>query len=366
MKRFKIIALPGDGIGPEITRSALSILGVVSESCNVDFQVIEKLVGGCSIEEFGVPLTDDTLDACLSSDAVFLGAVGGPKWDSVAHDKKPERALLDLRRELGLFSNLRPAKVFDSLASSSSLKEDIIKDTDILIVRELTGGIYFGSPRGMDENRAWNTLEYTRNEIERIAHVAFQLAGTRSGNLVSVHKSNVLESSQFWQNIVHDVHQNYSEIKLSDMYVDNAAMQMVQDPNQFDVIVTQNLFGDILSDISAIITGSLGMLPSASVGDRHSLYEPVHGSAPDLTGKNQANPIAAISSLAMMLDIAFDMKDVSTGIYEAIDRTLDDGYRTVDISNNNSGTVSTTEMTELIKENCKEIFSENMVEVSYE
>ena len=355
MKSFKIITLPGDGIGPEITKSALSILNAVSESYNVEFNIIDKPVGGCSIDEFGVPLTDDTLNACLSSDAVFLGAVGGPKWESISHDKKPEQALLSLRKELGLFSNLRPAKVFNSLLDSSTLKPNIIKDTDIMIVRELTGGIYFGRPRGMNKSRAWNTLEYSRQEIERIAHVAFKLAGKRSGNLVSVHKSNVLESSQFWQNVVHDVHLDYPEIQLSDMYVDNAAMQIVQDPRQFDVIVTQNLFGDILSDISAMITGSLGMLPSASVGDKYSLYEPVHGSAPDLAGKNQANPIAAILSIAMMHDITFDMKKASSCIYEAINSTLVEGYSTADIATNSSTVVSTSEMTDLIKENVKRL-----------
>ena len=251
-------------------------------------------------------------------------------------------------KNLNLFSNLRPATIFKPLINSSSLKSNIIEDTNIMIVRELTGGIYFGEPRGFDKDRAWNTLVYNRSEVERIARVSFELAQNRTGRLVSVHKSNVLESSQFWQDIFHEVHKDYLDIELSDMYVDNAAMQIIHNPRQFDVIVTQNLFGDILSDISAMITGSLGMLPSASIGEKHSLYEPVHGSAPDLAGRNIANPIAAILSIAMMLGITFKEEKISSDIYKAVNETLEDGIGTIDIINDDKRAMSTTDFTDKI------------------
>ena len=348
MRKFKIITLPGDGIGPEITSSAVKILNAISDLNDIDFEIVEKYVGGTSIDKYGNPLTEETLLECLDADSVFLGSVGGPKWDNVEHSKKPEQALLKLRKNLNLFSNLRPATIFKPLIDSSSLKSNIIENTDFMIVRELTGGIYFGEPRGFDKNRAWNTLVYNRSEVERIARVSFELAQNRTGRLVSVHKSNVLESSQFWQNIVHEVHKDYKDIELSDMYVDNAAMQIIQNPKQFDVIVTQNLFGDILSDISAMITGSLGMLPSASIGKKHSLYEPVHGSAPDLAGKNLANPIAAILSIAMMLDITFKEKKISSDIYKAVNGTLEEGMGTVDIVKDDKRAISTTDFTDKI------------------
>ena len=357
MKNYKIVILPGDGIGPEITSSAIEILKEVSKHSDINFDFIEKVIGGKSIDLYDVPITDDTLEACLSSDSIFLGAVGGPKWDNVKHDNKPEQALLKLRKNLGLYSNLRPANIFKSLINSSSLKPNIIEDTDIIIVRELTGGIYFGSPRGNDKKRGWNTLEYTRKEVERIAHVSFKLARKRTKNLVSVHKSNVLESSQFWQDIVHEVHTEYSDVRLTDMYVDNAAMQIIYNPKQFDVIVTQNLFGDILSDISAMITGSLGMLPSASIGDNFSMYEPVHGSAPDLAGKNIANPIAAILSIAMMMDITFNEKTISSNLYQAVSDALDDGHGTADIVKDKSLSLSTTEFTDIVKEKYRKILT---------
>ena len=348
MKKFKIITLPGDGIGPEITFSAVKILNAISELNDLEFEIIERYVGGISIVKYGIPLTEETLSECLGADSVFLGAVGGPKWDNVEHSKKPEQALLKLRKSLNLFSNLRPATIFKPLIDSSSLKSNIIENTDIMIVRELTGGIYFGEPRGFDKDRAWNTLVYNRSEVERIARVSFELAQNRSGKLVSVHKSNVLESSQFWQDIVHEVHKEYKDVELSDMYVDNAAMQIIQNPKQFDVIVTQNLFGDILSDISAMITGSLGMLPSASIGEKHSLYEPVHGSAPDLAGRNLANPIAAILSIAMMLDLTFKEKKISSNIYKAVNETLEDGIGTLDIIKDEKRAMSTTDFTDKI------------------
>ena len=348
MKKFKIITLPGDGIGPEITSSAVKILNAISDLNDIEFEIVEKYVGGISIDKYGNPLTEETLLECLDADSVFLGAVGGPKWDNVEHSKKPEQALLKLRKNLNLFSNLRPATIFKPLINSSSLKSNIIEDTNIMIVRELTGGIYFGEPRGFDKDRAWNTLVYNRSEVERIARVSFELAQNRTGRLVSVHKSNVLESSQFWQDIFHEVHKDYLDIELSDMYVDNAAMQIIKNPKQFDVIVTQNLFGDILSDISAMITGSLGMLPSASIGEKHSLYEPVHGSAPDLAGRNIANPIAAILSVAMMLGITFKEKKISSDIYKAVNETLEDGLGTVDIIKDEKRAMSTIDFTDKI------------------
>ena len=357
MKNYKIITLPGDGIGPEITASAVEILKEVSKHSNINFNIIEKEIGGKSIDLYGTPLTEDTLEACLSSDSVFLGAVGGPKWDNLEHENKPEQALLKIRKSLGLYSNLRPANIFKSLINSSSLKPNIIEGTDIMIVRELTGGIYFGNPRGIDAERGWNTLEYTKLEVERIAHVSFKLAQSRTKNLVSVHKSNVLESSQFWQNVIREVHKEYPDVILSDMYVDNAAMQIIHNPKQFDVIVTQNLFGDILSDIAAMITGSLGMLPSASVGDNFSMYEPVHGSAPDLAGKNIANPIAAILSIAMMMGITFNEKMVSSNLYQAVSDSLEEGYGTADIVNDESDYLSTTDFTALVKEKYRKILT---------
>ncbi|MFL3013746.1 MAG: 3-isopropylmalate dehydrogenase [Candidatus Neomarinimicrobiota bacterium] len=357
MKRYNITTLPGDGIGPEITASAVEILKEISKQSDIEFNITEKQIGGKSIDLYSMPLTDEALDACLSSDSVFLGAVGGPKWDNVDHEIKPEQALLKLRKSLSLYSNLRPANIFKSLINSSSLKPNIIDGTDIMIVRELTGGIYFGSPRGLDAERGWNTLEYTKKEVERIALVSFKLAQSRSKNLVSVHKSNVLESSQFWQNIIHEIHQDYPDVTLSDMYVDNAAMQIIQNPKQFDVIVTQNLFGDILSDISAMITGSLGMLPSASVGDNFSMYEPVHGSAPDLAGKNIANPIASILSIAMMMGITFKDKTIESNIYQAVSDALGQGYGTPDIVDDKNKHLSTTEFTELVKEQYRKLIT---------
>ena len=355
MKKYKIITLPGDGIGPEITSSAVKILNVIADLNDIEFEIVEKYVGGISIDKYGIPLTEKTLSECLDADSVFLGAVGGSKWDNIEYSKKPEQALLKLRKSLNLFSNLRPASIFKPLIYSSSLKSNIIKDTDIMIVRELTGGIYFGEPRGFDKDRAWNTLVYNRSEVERIARVSFELAQNRTGRLVSVHKSNVLESSQFWQDIVHEVHKDYKDVELSDMYVDNAAMQIIQNPKQFDVIVTQNLFGDILSDISAMITGSLGMLPSASIGEKHSLYEPVHGSAPDLAGRNLANPIAAILSIAMMLGITFKEKKISSDIYKAVNDSLGDGVGTIDIIKDEKRAMSTTDFTDNIIDKYRDI-----------
>ena len=348
MKTFRLTLLPGDGIGPKVMDAALPVMSELGNRYDVECELNTELIGGSSYEEHGVPVTHDTLQVCKESDAVLLGAIGGPQWENLPHEKKPEAALLKLRDSLGLYSNLRPAKVYGALVEASPLKRRVVAGTDVMVVRELTGGIYFGSPRGMDEERGWNTLAYSRPEVERIARIAFELAHKRRNSVTSVHKANVLESSQFWKDVVHEVHRDYPEVSLNDMYVDNAAMQLVSDPGQFDVILTQNMFGDILSDITATISGSLGMLPSASVGDRHALYEPVHGSAPDIAGQNSANPIGMVNSVAMMFAYSFHMKEAAEELETAIEETLAAGYATADIASSNSNLVSTSEMGELI------------------
>lgn len=361
--QHKVVLLPGDGIGPEVTDAAVQVMKTAAESFNVTLKFDERLIGGCSYEKFGTPLTDETLQACYDSDAVFLGAVGGPKWETLQHNLKPEAALLKLRKALGLFANIRPAKVYDALIDSSTLKKEVLQGTDFIVLRELTGGIYFGNPRGLDKTRGWNTMEYSRDEVERIARMAFKLARERRKKVTSVDKANVLEVSQFWRNIVHEVHKDFSDVELNDMYVDNAAMQIVRSPKQFDVILTSNLFGDILSDIAGMITGSLGMLPSASIGNSYSLYEPVHGSAPDIAGQNKANPLAAISSAAMMFNFSFQMQKATELIEEAIERTLSKGYRTADIFSGSGTLVTTQQMTNAVIENFNEIFNEQALGV---
>ena len=286
---YKIVSIPGDGIGPEVVAGAVSVLEQLSKKHCFEIEIEEHPFGGASYDLHGEMLTQATLEACKNCDAVVLGAVGGPKWEKLPHEHKPEAALLKIRKELELFANLRPAKVYDALLGASSLKADVVRGTDFLVFRELTGGIYFGHPRGFDENKGWNTMVYERYEVERIARLAFEAARKRDKKVISIDKANVLEVSQFWRNVVHEVHKDFPDIVLSDMYVDNAAMQIVRNPKQFDVIVTSNLFGDILSDIAGMITGSLGMLPSASIGKKHALYEPIHGSAPDIAGQNKAN-----------------------------------------------------------------------------
>jgi 3-isopropylmalate dehydrogenase len=346
---YKIVSLPGDGIGPEVVAGAIRVLEALSGKHGFDIVIEEHPFGGASHDLHGQMLTDETLDACKNCDAVLLGAVGGPKWENLPHDRKPEAALLKLRKSLGLFANLRPAKVYDALLEASTLKPEVLRGTDFVVFRELTGGIYFGQPRGFDENRGWNTMVYERYEVERIARLAFEAARKRNNaRVVSIDKANVLEVSQFWRNIVHEVHRDFPEIELGDMYVDNAAMQIVRNPRQFSVIVTSNLFGDILSDISGMITGSLGMLPSASIGTEHALYEPIHGSAPDIAGQNKANPIATIASVAMMFENSFGRPDIAAEIYAAIEAALASGIRTADIAGSNSRIVSTTDMTEAI------------------
>jgi 3-isopropylmalate dehydrogenase len=355
----KVALLPGDGIGTEVMSAAVKLMHHVAEKYDLTIETTESLMGGCSYDAYGTPLTDETIQLCYKSDAVLLGAVGGYKWENLAHHLKPEAALLKLRKSLGLYTNIRPAKVYPSFVNSSSLKESVILGTDFVVFRELTGGIYFGEPRGYDENKGFNTMVYEKYEIERIAHQAFKVAQKRKKVLTSVDKANVLEVSQFWRKVVEEVSKEYPDVKLNNMYVDNTAMQVVRDPRQFDVIVTSNLFGDIISDIAGMITGSLGMLPSASLGDKYALYEPVHGSAPDIAGQNKANPIAMIGSVAMMFDLSFGMKETADLIEKAIERTLDQGFRTVDINLDNGNVVSTDKMTEMIIKNFDIIFQEN-------
>lgn len=358
---FNIAVLPGDGIGPEVCNSAIKVLDLIEPKLNVKFNYKYYDIGGISYDKYGTPLTEETLNGCLEADAVLLGAVGGYKWETLPHHLKPEAALLKLRESLELFANIRPAKVYKSMLNSSSLKQEVLDGTDFIVLRELTGGIYFGKPRGMDKAKGWNTMIYNDYEVERIARKAFEMASKRKQIVTSVDKANVLEVSQFWREIVTKVHQDYPAVKLNHMYVDNAAMQIVKNPKQFDIILTSNLFGDILSDIAGMITGSLGMLPSASIGTKHALYEPVHGSAPDIAGKNQANPIAAISTVAMMLDLSFGMSKAAEIIEQAIERTLNTGLRTIDIAEHNDKFITTELMTESILKNIEEIFNEQSI-----
>ena len=328
----KITVLPGDGVGPEITREAVKVL----KALNSDFEFEDAPIGGRSIDEYGVPLTDDVLRLAKAGDAVLLGAVGGPKWEGLDYSVRPERALLALRKELGAFANLRPARIFSVLSDASTLKRDVLEGVDIMVVRELTGGIYFGEPKGVERlpdgsERGVNTLVYTTDEIERIARLAFGIARKRKKRLTSVDKANVLEATELWRKVVTDVHKGFSDIELNHMYVDNCAMQLIRNPRQFDTILTTNMFGDILSDEAAMLTGSIGMLPSASLGGEVGIFEPIHGSAPDIAGKNKANPIATILSTSMMLRYAFDMEREADAIERAVEDVLEEGYRTFDI-----------------------------------
>ena len=352
----KVLMLPGDGIGPEVMRQVQRVMDWMAKKRSVNFEITEGLIGGASIDAHKNPLTDETLADAMAADAVLLGAVGGPKWDDMPFDIKPERGLLKIRKEMGLFANLRPALVFDALVGASTLKEDVVKGLDIMILRELTGGIYFGQPRGIEERdgvrHGFNTLVYSEPEVERIARVAFDMAMKRNKRLCSVDKANVLESTVLWREVVERVAMDFPEVELSHMYVDNAAMQLVRNPKQFDVMVTTNMFGDILSDCAAMLTGSLGMLPSASLGAadangaRKALYEPVHGSAPDIAGQDIANPLATILSFAMMLRYSFDMGDDATLIEDAVQNVLKGGLRTADIMQPGMAKVSTTVMGE--------------------
>jgi len=333
----QILILPGDGIGQEVTSSMVKVLQYMISEQSLDFKISERKVGGSSYDEFGKPLTEETLEIAKKSDAILFGAVGGPQWDNLVWDVRPEQALLGLRKSLDLFANLRPAFLFNELASASPLKKQIIENLDILIVRELTGGVYFGEPRGIVENEnpkyGFNTMIYNEDEIRRIAKVAFEAAMNRDKKLCSVEKANVLEVSKFWRSIVTEMGADYPEVQLSHQLADNTAMQLVLNPNQYDVIVSGNLFGDMLSDIAATLSGSIGMLPSASLNSSsQGMYEPCHGSAPDIAGQGVANPLAMISSLAMALEYSLDRVDLARRIEAAIKSFISKGFRTKDIS----------------------------------
>ena len=350
---FKIAVIPGDGIGPEVVREALGVLEKIAVTSGHRFTIKELLAGGCAIDATGRPLPPETVQACRESDAVLLGAVGGEKWDGLPGDQRPEMALLGLRGQLGLYANLRPAFLYQQLKEACPLKPEIIGDQiDLMVVRELTGGIYFG-PRGRSKQdsreQAFDTEIYNEGEVERIARIAFDIARQRNSKVTSVDKANILESSRLWREVVIRVSQDFPEVKLNHLYVDNAAMQMVRDPKQFDVIVTSNLFGDILSDEAGMITGSIGMLPSASLGEGNfGLYEPVHGSAPDLAGKDQANPLATILSVAMMLRYSFNLSAEAAAIKQAVERVLAAGYRTGDIMSPGKTLVGTEQIGKLV------------------
>lgn len=332
MKTYNISIIKGDGIGPEIVDEAIKVLDAVAAIEGFSLNYSDYLMGGAAIDVLGVPLPQETLEGCKKSDAILFGAIGGEKWDNLPREKRPETGLLQIRKELGLYANLRPTKVYDSLLNASTIKEDILRGVDLLVVRELTGGIYFGEPRAKEEDRAYNTMIYTKDEIRQIAKVAFNSAMKRGKKVCSVDKANVLEVSQLWREVVEDIAKDYPEVSLSHMYIDNAAMQLIRNPKQFDVILTGNIFGDILSDEASMVSGSIGLLPSASIGGKVGLYEPIHGSAPDIAGQGIANPMATILSASMMLRYALDEQSAADKIDDAIDRVLKDGYRTKDLS----------------------------------
>ena len=352
---YRIALLPGDGIGPEITRIAVQVLETVAPKIGVAFEFTEAPIGGCAIDQTGEPLPASTLDICRNSDSVLLAAIGGYKWDSLPNAQRPERGLLGLRAGLGLFANLRPATILPQLVDASTLKREVVEGTDIMVVRELTGGIYFGQPRGIfegenGEKRGVNTMVYSEGEVDRIARVAFETAKRRGNKLCSVDKSNVLEVSQLWRDRVTAVAADYPDVELSHLYVDNAAMQLVRAPKQFDTIVTGNLFGDILSDAAAMLTGSIGMLPSASLGEPGTpgVFEPVHGSAPDIAGQDKANPLAHVLSAAMMLRYGLDLPEGADRIEKAVNEVLDRGFRTGDIMSEGKTLVGCTVMGEAL------------------
>ena len=343
----RILILPGDGIGPEVSSIAKELLSLIDQKYSLELEVNEGLIGGIAYEETGSSLPQETLDKAKISEAILLGAVGGPKWDQLSSEKRPEKGLLGIRSELDFFANLRPAVLSKELVSASTLKEEKVSGLDLLIVRELTGGIYFGEPRGMVEGseEALNTMRYSKTEIERIGRVAFEAAQKRNGKLCSVDKANVLEVSAFWRSIISSLSREYPSVELSHMLVDNAAMQLIREPKQFDVIVTSNLFGDILSDIAAMLTGSIGMLPSASLNDSNKgLYEPVHGSAPDIAGKDLANPLASMLSVAMMMRYTFKEEEVALAIESSVESVLASGKRTQDIAMEANSVIGTKEM----------------------
>ncbi len=345
----KIAVLPGDGIGPEIVREAVKVLEALKANHGLDIELTEGAIGGAGYDAAGDPLPAETLALAKASDAILLGAVGGPQYDTLERPLRPERGLLRIRKALNLFGNLRPALLYPELADASSLKPEVVAGLDIMIVRELTGDIYFGEPRGIEERNGervgFNTMLYSESEVRRVAHVAFDIAMKRDKRLCSVEKANVLECSELWKEVVIEVGKEYPEVELSHMYVDNAAMQLVRAPKQFDVIVTGNIFGDILSDAASMLTGSIGMLPSASLDENNKgMYEPIHGSAPDIAGQDIANPLATILSVSMMLRYTFNDEAAARRIDDAVSRVLADGYRTVDIYSEGTTRVSCSGM----------------------
>ena len=346
----KILALPGDGIGPEILAEAEKVLNALGAAGDLDFELEHGLIGGAAVDAQGVPLPESTLALARESDAILLASVGGPKWESIERHLRPERGLLQIRSELGVFANLRPAITYPQLAEASSLRPELVSKLNVMIVRELTGGIYFGEPRGVrsldtNERQAFNTMVYSESEIERICRVAFEIAAKRGRRVCSVDKANVLEVSELWREVAENVSADYPDVELSHLYVDNAAMQLVKAPKQFDVIVTSNLFGDIISDLAAMLTGSIGMLPSASLNSNGlGLYEPVHGSAPDIAGKGIANPLATILSLAMLLRYSLAEEGLAARIETAVGVVLSDGLCTPDLDMPNAKFVGTSEL----------------------
>ncbi len=362
MATHKIAVLPGDGIGQEVIPEALKVLRVVAKQSGAAFEFEEGVVGGAAIDAAGDPLPEASLRLCLGSEAILFGAVGGPRWDAAPHERRPERGLLRLRKELDLFANLRPARCFPMLVDASPLKRSVVEATDLMVVRELTGGLYFGEPRGVERMadgsaRAVNTMVYTSREIERVARVAFDVARTRRRCLASVDKANVLVVSQLWRQVVTDVSRDYPDVQLEHVLVDNCAMALVARPTHFDTIVTENTFGDILSDEAAILAGSMGMLPSASLGGKIALYEPVHGTAPDIAGKGIANPTAAVLSAAMLLRYSLAMAGDAEKVEAAVLRVLEKGYRTADIRQEGTTLAGTAEMGDLIARELSGLYS---------
>jgi len=352
-----ICLLPGDGIGPEVLAPATQVLLRLASAAGFRISLNSAAIGGAAIDRSGVPLPEETLAACRASDAILLGAVGGPKWDNCPAHLRPEKGLLGVRKELGLYANLRPVRQIPSLLGCSTLKAEVVRGVDLVVVRELTGGLYYGQPRGISgpagSEIGVNTMKYERREIERIARIAFELARKRRKKVTSVDKANVLEVSALWRRVVEEVGAEYTDVELGHQYVDNCAMQMVLKPTQFDVVLTENTFGDILSDIGGVLTGSIGTLPSASIGTGTALYEPVHGSAPDIAGKDLANPIGAIACVAMMFEVSFDRPDLAVKITQAVDQTLSDGYCTRDLGAEGHRQVGTTEFGRQVLERLK-------------
>jgi 3-isopropylmalate dehydrogenase len=358
---YKIVVLPGDGIGLEVTAEAVKVLRAVGQGVGVGFEFEEALCGGAAIDAHGTPIPGATLDLCRTADAILFGAVGGPKWDDLPPEQRPERGLLALRKELDLFANLRPAKLFPMLVDASPLKRSVVEGTDLLVIRELTGGLYFGEPRGIEKiqggMRGINSMIYTTPEIERVARLAFEVARKRRRKLTSVDKANVLAVSTLWRQVVTEVSQDYPDVTLEHMLVDNCAMQLILNPLHFDTLVTENTFGDILSDEAAVLAGSMGMLPSASLGGKTSLYEPVHGTAPDIAGRDSANPIAAILSAAMLLRYSLDLPAEAERVETAVLRVLEKGYRTKDIHSQGTTLVGCRRMGELIVRDLETLYT---------